>query len=195
MRIPPLAHDQWTDEVREILASFSKEHSEFGLNGDESEKDRLSPILSTVLQTMPLARTYFPFAQHLLRNSSLEVRHTRIVVLRVAWNWGFELEWAQHAALAVTEDILVDEEIRRVIKGPDAEGWTPLEALLLRAVDQARTTMRVDDAVWNELAEHLSIAQLSDLTFTIGGYILAGLYMNLFGLPMPDDLKGFKDFV
>lgn len=194
IRIPPIRRDQWTQEVRQILASFSVPFSQYGLNGDEAEKDKLSPILSTVLQSPPLAQVYFPLADYILRRSSLHPRHTRILILRVAWLWRFELEWAQHASIAVRDNILTEDEVRRIPKGAADEGWSDLDVLLIVAADQMHKSSCIDTETWNALTQELTIRQMVDLTFTIGSYVLAGMYMNCFSLPLSAGLKGFKDY-
>lgn len=194
MRIPPIGHDQWTQEVRDILASFSVPFSRYGLNGDETEKDKLSPILSTVLQNPALAQVYFPFADYMLRRSSLEPRHTRILILRVAWLWRFELEWAQHAAIAVRDNILSEADVRRITRGTAVEGWSDLDVLLIVAVDQMHKTSCIDAETWSALAQELTTRQMVDLTFTIGSYVLAGMYMNCFAVPLGAGLRGLKDY-
>ena len=115
MRMPPIGHDQWTDEVRQILASFSVPFSQYGLNGEEAEKDKLSPILSTVLQSPALARVYFPFADYILRKSSLQPRHTRIIILRVAWLWRFEVEfYGCYLCVVLIFDVIHDVTVDRI---------------------------------------------------------------------------------
>lgn len=182
LRMPPIARDQWTDEVRDILASFSVPFSRYGLNGDEAEKDKLSPILSTVLQNPDLARVYFPFADYILRRSSLEPRHTRILILRVAWLWRFEVEWKQHSTIAVRDNILTDDEVNRIKAGATSEGWSDLDVLLIIAVNQMHETSNMDRETWDALSEKLTRQQMVDVTFTIGSYVMAGMYMNCFGL-------------
>ncbi len=194
MRMPPISHDQWTEEVRQIVASFSVSFSLYGLNGDESEKDKLSPILSTVLQNPSLARVYFPFADYILRKSNLQSRHARIIILRVAWLWRFETEWAQHAFIVVRDKLLSEDEVRRITLGAGAVGWTELEALLIKGVDQMHLTSNIDDSLWNSMTGHLSVRQMVDLTFTIGSYVLAGMYMNCFSLPLKEGQKGFDAY-
>lgn len=194
MRIPPIRHDQWTAEVRDILASFSVPFSRYGLNGDETEKDRLSPILSSVLQNPALARVYFPFADYILRRSSLEPRHTRILILRVSWLWRFEVEWAQHATMAVRDGILDEDDIGRITRDGTAAGWSDLEQLLIAAVDQMHCRACIEEDTWRALTQTFTTQQMVDLTFTIGSYVLAGMYMNCFGLPLPPGLKGFDHY-
>lgn len=194
MRLSPINRDQWTEEVREILASFSVPFSQYGMDGDETEKDKLSPILSTVLQNPALARVYFPFADYILRKSSLEPRHTRILILRVAWLWKFELEWAQHSSIAVRDALLTQQEVDSVTRGANSEAWNELEALLIHAVDEMKQTSNISDQIWGALSLKLSMQQMADLTFTIGSYVLAGMYMNCFGLSLSDGQNGFEHY-
>lgn len=194
MRIPPIRRDQWTEEVRQTLASFSIPFSRYGLDGDESEKDKLSPILSTVLQNPALASVYFPFADYILRKSSLEPRHTRMLILRVAWLWRFEIEWAQHSSIAVRDKLLTEDEVNRITLGAANESWSDLEILLIIAVDQMHQSSNIDDETWDALASELNTQQMVDLVFTIGSYVLAGMYMNCFALPLSPGQKGLENF-
>lgn len=52
----------------------------------------------------------------------------------------------------------------------------------------------IDDQTWNALALNLSTQQMADLTFTIGSYVLAGMYMNCFGLSLSDGQEGFESY-
>ncbi|MGC1510892.1 carboxymuconolactone decarboxylase family protein [Ketobacter sp. MCCC 1A13808] len=191
MRIPPITHDQWTDEVRDILSAFSETFGRLGLGGDESEKDNLSPVLSCVLQHPALARVFFPFARYLLMETTLDNRVHELIVLRVSWLWRSEYEWAQHSMMAVNNGVFSQADIERITQGVNAGPWSEQETHLLSAIDQLRESTRIDNQLWDALAGHFDRKQLIDIIFLIGGYILVGMYLNTFGVPLKDGMKGF----
>ncbi len=113
-------------------------------------------------------------------------RARRVAALRRA-----EYEWAQHVHLA-REAGLGDEEIERVLEGPGADGWSPLDATLLTAVDELVADAGISDATWSALAATYDVQQLMDLVFTIGAYELLAMAFNSFGLQLDEDLEATR---
>lgn len=153
--------------------------------------DRQQPkglnVLGTFAHHPDLTRAFLTFNAHLLNASTLTARHRELVVLRVAAVRDSRYEWAQHALIAA--DVGVTEaEVARVAAGPDAAGWTPLEAALLRAVDELVRDATLADATWAVLAEGLDERQLLDLVFTVGAYDVLAMALRTFGTPLDDDL-------
>jgi alkylhydroperoxidase family enzyme len=116
------------------------------------------------------------------------VRQRELLVLRVATVRDAEYEWAQHLVQARDAGI-GDDEIARVVAGPDAPGWSGLEAALLRAVDQLVADATIDDATWAVLAGELDTEQLMDLVFTVGCYDMLAMAFRAFGVQLDDDLR------
>ena len=191
MRVPPIAHEAWTSDIREILNSFAPAFAGLGVNGDQSEKDRLSPVLSTVLHRPELARTFFPFAKYLLTGSSLSKRHNELVVLRVSWLRSAEFEWAQHSMTATASGLFTEAEIARIAGNGDAALWSEVEVLILAAVNQLVRRGDMEEATWTGLSRHFERQQLVDLVFLVGGYMLVGLYVNAFNVPLKEGMEGF----
>jgi 4-carboxymuconolactone decarboxylase len=144
-------------------------------------------ILGTLAHHTALARAYHVFNGHVLFATTLSQRHRELLVLRVAAVRQAEYEWRQHAVLAadvgISEDELVD-----VAEGPDAAGWEPLEAALLRAVDELVAGATVSDETWTTLAGSLATEQLMDVVFTVGAYDLLAMVFGAFGIELDDDL-------
>ena len=69
-------------------------------------------------------------------------------------------------------------------------GWDPLEAALLRAVDELLADAVVSDATWATLAEHLDTQQLMDVVFTVGAYEIVAMAFKSFGVELDADLLG-----
>ncbi|HEY3189851.1 MAG TPA: carboxymuconolactone decarboxylase family protein, partial [Solirubrobacteraceae bacterium] len=125
-RIPPLPEDQWDDDLREVLAVRSP-----------SLGDRLGDnnIFPTFARHKDLFRAWLPFGGRLLAGGTLPARERELLILRTGYNCGSDYEWGQHVRIA--EAIGMERaEILRVAEGPDAEGWSPADATLLRAADE-----------------------------------------------------------
>jgi alkylhydroperoxidase family enzyme len=96
-------------------------------------------------------------------------------------------EWAQHVVLAGDAGIR-DDEVDRVVEGPDADGWSPFEAALLRSVDELLADAMVSDTTWATLAVDLDTEQLMDVVFTVGAYEIVAMAFKSFGVELDADL-------
>lgn len=135
-----------------------------------------------------LTRGFYAFNGHILFGSTIDPRVRELLVLRVAHLRRSAYEWAQHALLADDAGLTVDE-VARVRLGPDADGWDPLDAALVRAVDELVADARIADATWSVLAAELDERQLLDVVFTVGAYEMLAMAFNSFGIELDADLR------
>ena len=156
------------------------------------ERDPNAPkglnLLGTMARHPALARAYHSFNGHVLFATTLSVRQRELVVLRVAAVRNADYEWLQHVVVA-GEAGITDEEIVRVVHGPDAPGWSPLEAAVLRAVDELVADAAIGADTWTALADELDEQQLLDLIFTVGAYELLAMAMRSCAIELDDDLQ------
>jgi 4-carboxymuconolactone decarboxylase len=178
-RIPALPPDEWDPETRDALAQ-----SPAGPDGSPLH------IFATLANHPKLLKRWMVFANHVLSKSTLSPRHRELLILRTGWLCGSEYEWGQHVLLARRCDI-TDEEIARVQAGPDAAGWDPFEAALLRAADDLHTDAMVSDATWAALAERYDTEQLLDTVFTVGQYHTVAFALNSCGVQLDAGVPGF----
>jgi AhpD family alkylhydroperoxidase len=186
-RIPPLPPDQWPPQMRDVLAALRPTEPRYEPPGRREGRPAGMHILGTLARHTALARAYHVFNGHVLFATTLSERQRELVVLRVAAVRRCEYEWRQHAVLAGDVGIS-PEELRAVVEGPDASGWEPLEAAVLRAVDELVAGATVSDDTWTTLAGTLSTEQLMDLVFTVGAYDLLAMAFGAFGIELDDDL-------
>src|SRR6056297_2429165 len=118
-RIPPLADDELSDAARAVLAPMLDE-------------DRAWNVFRTMAQHPDLARRWMVFANHILGKSALPPRERELAILRTGWLCDSQYEWAQHVVIGGDAGLTVDE-IDRIGSGPDAEGWSDLDRLILTA--------------------------------------------------------------
>lgn len=169
-RIHPLPAGAIPDDVRVALEGW--------LRPDATE---VPAPLSTLVRHPQLAGAYLGFGRHLLFGSTLPARTRELVVLRTAAITGSSFEREQHEVIASKEGI-DDATIARTAEGPDAPGWAPDDAALIRATDELLSGWTISDATWAELAASLDEHQLMDLVFTVGGYATLAQAFNAFGV-------------
>ena len=156
--------------------------------GDARERP-VSNMIGIFAWHPELTKAFLVFNNHLFR-STLSARVRELATVRVAWLRRGEYEWAQHIRMARAAGV-TDEELDAVPAGPDAPVWGPLDAAVLRAVDEVIADRYVSDDTWKLLAEHFDRRQQMDLVFTIGSYDLLAMAFNVFGLQLDPGLEGF----
>lgn len=176
-RIAPLEEAVWSEEQREILAPMNRD-------------GRVYNIFKTLVRHPKLLKRWLPFANHILNKSTLAPREREMAILRVGWLCRAEYEWGQHVLIGKRAG-LSDAEIARIGAGPDAPGWTPFEAAVLRAVDELHEDACISDTTWAALKARYDTAQLMDLVFTVGNYTVVSMALNTLGVPLDAGVKGF----
>lgn len=131
-------------------------------------------------------RVFLPmliYNQQMMPRGECDRRDTELAILRVAWRCRSLYEWGQHVEIGLRAGLEADE-ISRVPLGPDAAGWTPLQAAILRAVDELHEHKIVSDETWLQLSVRYQARQLFELLAVIQHYSgLAGL-LNSFGVEL-----------
>ena len=177
LRVPPLPESEWTDAMRDAL-------------GGRASSGRASNLFTTLARHPELLQRWLVFGGHILGGSTLTARARELVILRTGHRCKSDYEWGQHAFIAKRVGIS-EEEIRRVIDGPDAPGWDPFEATLLRAADELHDTQVLSDATWAELSAQYDVKQLLDLVFTVGQYTMVSMALNTLGIQREANVGGF----
>lgn len=111
------------------------------------------------------------FAGALMPGGRLPRRQTELVILRVATLAGSDYELTQHRRLGRRAG-LTAEEVDRVAAGPDADGWGPREALLLRVTDELHARQDLSEETWTELRAQLDERECIELVMLVGHYTM-----------------------
>ncbi|RMH77457.1 MAG: carboxymuconolactone decarboxylase family protein [Actinomyces sp.] len=155
--------------------------------------DRDEPVLAifrTLARHPDLLRRWLVFANHILGKSTLDPRDRELAILRIGWLCRAPYEWGQHVLIG--RGVGVDDaDLDRIRQGPDAEGWTPRERTLLRAVDELHADACIGDATWADLSADLDERQCLDLIFTVGQYQLVSMALNTCGVQPDEHLRPF----
>lgn len=175
-RISPAPQTEWTEEMAAFVAGF---RSAVASSTPEEDRQPGTNLLGTLARHPSLAMAFLSFSRHLLSQSTLSVRQRELLVLRVATLRKSDYEWAQHVILAERAGVTTDE-ITRVVDGPDAPGWTPIEQALLHAADELVVDGAVSDGTWNTLGHEFDEQQLMDIVFTVGCYAMLATALRSF---------------
>lgn len=144
-----------------------------------------APAVFTTLGRHP--RIFWPwlcFAGALLAGGRLTRPQTELVILRVATLNDSDYELVQHRPIARRAG-LSRTEVDRVAAGPDADGWTPVQRTLLRAVDALQADEDLDDPTWRELVEALDEQRALEVLLLAGHYRMLATALRTLRVP-PD---------
>ncbi len=170
-RIAPLPESRWTDEHRARVERWAPEV-------------RIGNAFRTLLHVPELVDAVMPFLVYTARETTIPARHRELLILRTAWVTQNSSLWADHAPTARLVG-LAAEDVRRIAEGPDAPGWSPFEAALLRLADELYRNSSVRDAVWTALDERYDLLELVDAVMTVNETTLLAMLLNSFGV-QPD---------
>jgi 4-carboxymuconolactone decarboxylase len=177
-RITPLTEAEWTDEQRKVLEPYYKE-------------GRVYNVIATLARHWEASKKFGVWGNHIMGNTStLPPRERELLILRIGWLCQAEYEWGQHVIFGKGAG-LTDAEIARIKEGPDAAGWDPFDATLLRAVDELHADALISDTTWAALSQRYNTQQLMDVVFTVGQYNLVSMALNTFGVQLDKGVKGF----
>jgi alkylhydroperoxidase family enzyme len=178
-RIPPLPPEEQDEQAKELL------------DGIRAGNAPASNIFATLVRNPGLFRRWLPFGGKLLGGGKLPARDRELLILRTGWLCDAEYEWAQHREISKAIGIS-DEEIARVREGPDAPGWEPFDAALLRAADELHADARIGDDTWAGLAATYDEQQLIEVPMLVGHYHMVAFTLNSLGVPLEEGLAGFE---
>jgi alkylhydroperoxidase family enzyme len=181
-RIPPLLPPEWDTVTHDAVSAFPSGR-DFVLSHYGTDDARGVNGVGVILRHPALAKAFLTFNNHVAVASSLSRRTRELLILRISWLRRSEYEFVQHQVLGRKAG-LSEAEVERVQFGPDAPGWDPVEADLLRAVDELHVDARIHDATWSRLSADFSTSQLMDLVFAVGCYEILAMAFKTFGVQL-----------
>ena len=122
--------------------------------------------------------------------STLARRDRELIILRTAARCKDDYIWAAHSRGASLRNGLSEVEVRRVLLGPDAEGWTSSEAALLRAVDELLADHFISAQTWSVLGKSYDDRALLDVMALTSTYTTLANILNSSGTPLEDGWVG-----
>jgi alkylhydroperoxidase family enzyme len=194
-RIEPILPSAWDEVVLDALGAFPR-GLEFVLSRWKAGgvDARGMNTLGTMAHHPALAKAFLTFNAHVAGASTLSGRVRELLILRISWLRQAEYEFIQHVILGLRAG-LTPEEVQRVQAGPDAPGWDPLDAEIVRAADDLHTHACIQPATWTGLAARFNTQQMMDLVFLVGCYDVLAMAMRSFQTQLEPGVAGLDPAV
>jgi alkylhydroperoxidase family enzyme len=179
-RVAPLLPPDWDAATLDAASAFPHAR-DFILNNWQTDDARGVNGVGAILNHPALAKAFLTFNNHVASASTVSKRVRELLILRIGWLRRSEYEFHQHIVLGRRAG-LSDAEIERIEAGPDAAGWDPVDAELLRAVDELHADACIGDETWARLSAHFDTKQLMDIVFAVGCYEVLAMAFKTFGV-------------
>lgn len=192
-RVEPILPPDWDEEILDAIGAFPG-GLKFVLNGweDEGKAVRGTHMLGAFARHPALAKAFLTFNNHVATNSTLTARERELIILRTGWLRKCEYEYIMHVILGLRAG-LSQEEIDRVQQGPDAPGWSPEDADLVRVADEICADARISDNTWTRLSARYDQKQLMDMVFLVGCYEMVAMSVRSFAVPLEPGVTPLDD--
>jgi AhpD family alkylhydroperoxidase len=138
-------------------------------------------LFTTLGRHRGLFQGWLWFAGRLMPGGKLPRADTELVILRVAHITGCEYEWRHHESMAQSVGLSA-ADVARTREGADARGWSPRQALLLRAADEMHAQRVISDDLWATLSEEFSDVELIELCMLIAHYEMLAMTILSLGI-------------
>jgi len=181
-RIAPLSPAEWDATSHDALSAFPSGR-DFVLARWQTGGARGMHALGVMLQHPALAKAFLTFNNHVAVASTVSKRIRELLILRMSWLRRSEYEFVQHQVLGLRAG-LTEAEVARIQAGPDAPGWDPGDADLIRAVDELHAHACIQDETWGRLSARFDIHQMLDILFAVGCYEVLAMIFNSCRVPL-----------
>ncbi len=126
---------------------------------------------------------WLPFSAYLLYGGKLSRPDAEVVILRVGHLRGSEYELQQHRRLARSRGLAADTQAA-IFEGPDADGLTPRQRVLVTATDEFVITRSMSAETWTALAKLYTRAQIIEFCTLAGQYDALAATMATLQIPL-----------
>jgi len=146
---------------------------------------RLVGPFNTFLYSPKVSTAFLEFMEAETQFSTLTARVREVVTLTCGAFWNAKYELYAHTALARKAG-LSEQTIRALATGQPPEALSADETLAYDFTRQLITEHRVSADLYSRAVAAFGIAELVNMTFLIGHYLLTSAMLNTFETPAPD---------
>ncbi|MGV0740787.1 carboxymuconolactone decarboxylase family protein [Mycolicibacterium sp. XJ870] len=141
-------------------------------------------LLNVLGQHKLLFLAWLPYSGVLLGPlGKLTRKDAELVILRVGHLRDCEYELQQHRRLARSRGVDAETQAR-IFQGPDAEGLTDRQRVLITATDEFVVTRSMSPETWAALSNHLNKQQLIEFCMLAGQYDALAATMTTLRIPL-----------
>ena len=135
-----------------------------------------------------LLNAWWNFRNYAVGGGELGRRNGELIILRVALHMKSWYEWGSHVERALACGLTM-EEVEKVKQGAQTAGWTPAEALLLKAVDELFVEHALSAETFGEMSLHYTVREVMDLIAIQGMYVILGGMINTWSLELDEHVQ------
>lgn len=165
-KCPPISDENWPEEIADLRSGFAG-----ALN-----------VYRTMAHNPALLRAWAPLRQHVVKDTSLGLERSEVVILRTGVRLGSDYEWAHHVSRARALGFS-DERIAALRGQPEGE-----DGLIVRAVDALIDEKRLSETLKQELEPVIGVHGIIDLIATVGFYSVLGYLLMTYETPIDDNI-------
>jgi 4-carboxymuconolactone decarboxylase len=167
-RIPNLAPEFWSEEVKELFPPMLPP-------GSTAKGSDFNSIL--ILAHHPrLADPWLRFNATVARGFTLSARLREIAILRVAWRRGSQYEWVHHTLSGLRAGLTANEI--SALQREGAYSWGSIEREIILATDEICHDGGISPPTLSGLSQLITTEQIMELLFVVGGYIALAAILN-----------------
>jgi alkylhydroperoxidase family enzyme len=145
-----------------------------------------SEAFRTVANNPGVARVAFGQLMQLLENNKLDIRLRELMIMRIGWVTGSAYEWTNHWRVATTAGI-PPEDILAVRDWRSSNRLGPADRAILAATDESLAGKSISDAVWAEIAKHVTDpAQQVEFIIAMGNWLMFSMLFRNLHIPLGD---------
>lgn len=185
-RLAPVLPPDWGAAEHDAL-SAAPSSRDFVLKNWQTDPRGMNG-LGVMLRHPVATKAFLAFNNHVAVASSFPKRIRELLILRLSWLRRSEYEYVQHVVLGKRFG-LGEADIERIQQGPDAPGWDPVDADLLRAVDELHADACIGDDTWVRLSRSFTQEQLIDMIYTVGCYEVAAMMFKTLGAQLESGVE------
>ena len=145
-----------------------------------------SEAFRVVANNPGVARVAFTQLMQLLENNRLDTRLRELMIMRIGWVTGSAYEWTNHWRVATTADI-PPEDVLAVRDWRNSDRLTAADRAIRTATDECLEGKSISDAVWTELAKHITDpAQQVEFVVAMGNWLMFSMLFRNLRIPLAE---------
>jgi alkylhydroperoxidase family enzyme len=174
-RLPPIERDAWSPGIRRLL-------------DPDGSGNRVANVYRTYVHSLDMDILRRGVSEHIRNDSTLSDWHREVLLIRIGVLCRSEYEWAAHSRIGRRIG-MGDEDLDRIVAGPEHPNDDPAELALLRATDELYRDDRVSAETWAALEDEFDTRELLDILTAIGGYRMFSMAINTFGVQLDPGME------
>ena len=183
-RLPALPPEERTERQQELLDEISM----VVVDGVRKPREDQA-ALEILIRHAELYKAHMEVAKKYLSDCEMDIRDRELAILRIGWLSRAPFEWGAHVKIAKRNGVTADE-IKRVIEGSAAPGWSKRDRAIVRAVEELHSDSMITDETWSDLQQFYNDKKLIELVILAGQYKTVAYYQNSLRLPLPEGNMG-----